>query len=277
VDVKPRRFQGRRILVTGASSGIGRALAERLAGEGADVVVSARNEAELQITATRCRAVGGRAWVIPADVTREEECRRLVAATLSALGGLDVLVNNAGLTMLARFEEVKDLSAYERIVKVNYLGAVYCTHAALPHLKASRGQVVAVSSLSGLIGVPTRTAYVASKHALQGFCDALRIELANSGVSVLVVSPGFIKTDMRQSALGADGQPLGFDPRPERKAMTLERCVALIVGAMAKRRRELVMTASGKLARWVQLIWPGLVDRLAARATRGDASLGRKD
>jgi NAD(P)-dependent dehydrogenase (short-subunit alcohol dehydrogenase family) len=277
VDVKPGRFQGRRILVTGASSGIGRALAERLAGEGADVVVSARNEAELQITATRCRAVGGRAWVIPADVTREEECRRLIATTFSALGGLDVLVNNAGLTMLARFDEVKDLSAYERIVQVNYLGAVYCTHAALPHLRASRGQVVAVSSLSGLIGVPTRTAYVASKHALQGFCDALRIELAGSGVSVLVVSPGFIKTDMRQSALGADGKPLGFDPRPERKAMTLERCVDLIVGAMAKRRRELVMTASGKLARWVQLFWPGLVDRLAARATRGDASLLGKD
>lgn len=275
--MSPRRFQGRRILVTGASSGIGRALSVRLASEGASVVVSARNEAELQITAASCRAAGGSAWVVPADVTREEECRRLVASTLSSFGGLDILVNNAGLTMLARFDEVKDLSAYEQIMRVDYLGAVHCTHAALPHLKASRGQIVAVSSLSGLVGVPTRTAYVASKHALQGFCDALRVELVASGVSVLVVSPGFIKTDMRRSALGADGQPLGFDPRPERRVMTLERCVELIAGAMARRRRELVMTLPGKLARWIQLLWPGLVDRLAARATRGDASLARKE
>jgi len=271
------RFQGRRILVTGASSGIGRALAVRLAGEGASVVVSARSVAELEITAALCREAGGKGWVLPADVTREEDCRRLVASAVSALGGLDILVNNAGLTMLARFDEVKDLSAYERIMQVNYLGAVHCTHAALPHLKASRGQIVAISSLSGLVGVPTRTAYVASKHALQGFCDALRVELAQSGVSVLVVSPGFIKTDMRRSALGPDGQPLGFDPRPERRTMTLERCVALIAGAMAHRRRELVMTLQGKLARWMQILWPGLVDRLAARATRGDASHPRKD
>ena len=193
------------------------------------------------------------------------------------MGGLDILVNNAGLTMLAHFDEVTDLSAYERVMRVNYLGSVYCTHAALAHLKATRGQIVAISSLSGLLGVPSRTAYVASKHALQGFCDALRVELAGSGVAVLVVSPGFIKTEMRRSALGADGKRLGFDPRPERRTMTLERCVDLIAGAMASRRRELVMTLPGKAARWIRLIWPGLVDRLAARATRGDGSAGNKE
>jgi NAD(P)-dependent dehydrogenase (short-subunit alcohol dehydrogenase family) len=275
--MSPRRFQGRRVLVTGASSGIGRALSVRLAREGASMVVSARSEAELEITAASCRAAGGSASIVTADVTREEDCRRLIASAVAALGGLDILVNNAGLTMLARFQEVEDLSAYERIMRVNYLGAVYCTHAALPHLLASRGQIVAISSLSGLVGVPTRTAYVASKHALQGFCDALRVELAGSGVSVLVVSPGFIQTEMRRSALGAGGQPLGFDPHPERRAMTLERCVDLIAGAMARRRRELVMTLPGKLARWMQLVWPGLVDRLAARATRGDASVAGKE
>ncbi|HEY9657181.1 MAG TPA: SDR family oxidoreductase, partial [Allocoleopsis sp.] len=155
----------------------------------------------------------------------------------------------------------------EQVMRVNYLGAVYCTHYALPSLKASRGLLVAISSLCGKTGVPTRSGYVASKHAMQGFFDTLRIELLPTGVDVLVVSPGFVATDIRQRAMGGDGAPLGKSPRDESKGtMTVEDCVRLIIRAMERRQREEVMTVKGKLIPWAKLIVPGLVDRLAARA-----------
>jgi short-subunit dehydrogenase len=171
--------------------------------------------------------------------------------------------------MVTRFDEITDLSIFEQVMQVNYLGAVYCTHYALPHLKASRGLLVAISSLSGKTGVPTRTGYVASKHAMQGFFDTLRIELRGTGVDVLVVSPGFVATDIRQRALGANGQPLGQSPRDESKGnMPVDECVRQIVWAMQRRKREHLMTLKGKVTPWVKLIAPGFVDRIAANTIR---------
>ncbi|HUH04845.1 MAG TPA: SDR family oxidoreductase, partial [Kofleriaceae bacterium] len=246
---------------------IGRALAERLAAGGARLTLAARNLEQLEEVAEACRVLGGQAIACATDVTDANACGRMVDLAVEAFGGIDVLVNNAGIGMTARFDQVTDLTIFERLMQVNYLGAVYCTWHALPHLTASGGLICAVSSLTGKTGVPTRSGYAASKHAMQGFFDSLRVELRNTGVDVLVVSPGFVATDIRARVLGPDGAPLGASARDEsRGTMSVDTCVDGIIGAMRKRRRELVMTAPGKVGLVLKLMAPGLVDRLAARA-----------
>jgi len=178
------------VIITGASMGIGAGLAEALARRGANLVLAARSVDELAALAARCKAAGARAIAVPTDVADPNACERMVQAAAAEFGGVDVLVNNAGITMLGRFDEVTDLGLFERLMRVNYLGSVYCTHFALPLLKQSKGLLVAVTSLTGKTGVPTRTGYAASKHAMHGFFDSLRIELRGSGVDVLVVAPG---------------------------------------------------------------------------------------
>ena len=263
-------FRGKHVLITGASTGIGRELAVALARRGARLTVAARGQAALDDTVKQIVAAGADALAVPTDVGDQEACRRLVEAAVKRFGALDVLVNNAGISMWARFDEVKDLSIYEQLMRVNYLGAVYCTHFALPHLRDRRGLLVAVSSLTGKTGVPTRTGYAASKHAMQGFFDSLRIELEGSGVDVLVVSPGFVATDVRAHAFGADGKPLGESPRAEdRGTMPLDECVGLIVSSMERRQRELVMTRKARLGLWLKHLAPSLVDKMAAAAVKG--------
>jgi short-subunit dehydrogenase len=262
-------MQGKTVIITGASAGIGEELAVVLASRGANLVLAARGEEALARVKQRCEQAGGRAISVGTDVADPEACRRMVERAVEAFGGVDVLVNNAGVSMWARFEEIQDLSLFERIMRVNYLGAVYCTHAALPHIKARRGLLVAISSLAGKTGVPTRTAYSASKHAMQGFFDALRVELLGSGVDVLVVSPGFVATDIRARALGPDGKPLGESRRDEgHGTMDLPTCVAQIVRAIERREREVVMTAKAKVGMYLKLLAPRLVDRMALRAVR---------
>jgi NAD(P)-dependent dehydrogenase (short-subunit alcohol dehydrogenase family) len=156
------RMHGKTVVITGASAGIGEELAVAMAARGAKVALAARDVPALERVASRCTSAGGRALVVPTDVTDPAQCRALVDRTVAEFGGLDVLVNNAGISMWARFDEITDLSIFERIMRVNYLGSVYCTHAALPHLSRARGLFVAVSSLTGKTGVPTRTAYAAS-------------------------------------------------------------------------------------------------------------------
>ncbi len=254
------------VVLTGASSGIGRALALQLADQSARLALAARGVDELEATAEDCRRHGAEALAIPTDVSDEAACRALVARAVDAFGRIDVLVNNAGVSMWARFDELGDLTPLRRIMDVNYFGAVYCTHAALPHLKATHGRIVNVASLTGKTGVPTRTGYAASKHAMAGFFDSLRIELADSGVSVTTVYPGFVATGVRRHAYGADGAPLGESPVREADVMSAEECARLTLEAAARRKRELVMTTRGKLGLWAKLIAPGLVDRIAARA-----------
>ncbi len=262
-------FANKTIILTGASAGIGKTLAIALAGQGADLVLAARDASALAEVVAACHAAGGQAIAVPTDVTQPEACQQLVEQAIATFGQIDILVNNAGISMLSRFDQVTDLSIFDQVMRVNYLGAVYCTHYALPHLKASRGLVVAISSLCGKTAVPTRTGYVASKHAMQGFFDTLRIELRGTGVDVLVVSPGFVATDIRERALGGDGQPLGQSPRDESQGnMSVEECVQQIVWAMERRKREHVMTLKGKAIPWAKLVAPGLVDRISAYAAR---------
>ncbi len=205
---------------------------------------------------------------MPTDVGDEASCRALVERTVERFSGLDVLVNNAGMGMLARFADVADLSLYERLMRVNYLGSVYPTFYALPHLERSRGQVVAVSSVAGLNGVPMRSAYAATKHAQMGFFDSLRIELREAGVSVTVIAPYFVQSEIRRRSPGPDGRTVEASPVKEDEVMSAEECARLVVGAMERRQRMLVMTAKARLGRWAKLVAPGLVDRMAARAVR---------
>jgi short-subunit dehydrogenase len=196
----------------------------------------------------------------------EAQCRALVARAVAQFGGLDVLVNNAGLSMWARLDELSDLSIYERIMRVNYLGCVWLTHAALPHLKRTRGQVVVIGSLLGLTGAPTRTGYAASKHALMGFYDSLRIELMGTGVDITMIAPDFVVTEIHKRSEGADGRPLGDTPMQESKIMTAEACAAMILHGMEKRQRLVIGSLRGKLGRFVRLFAPGVIDRVAQRA-----------
>jgi short-subunit dehydrogenase len=186
--------------------------------------------------------------------------------TVAAFGRIDTLVNNAGATMWARFEDIADVSALARIMDVNYMGAVRCTHYALPHLRNARGRIVGIGSLTSLTGVPTRSGYAASKHAMRGFFDSLRIELADSGVTVTMVYPGFVATGIRENATGPDGQPTHVDPVKASEVMSVEECARIAVAALVSRKREVVLTARGKMGVWLKLLAPGLVDRIARRA-----------
>lgn len=258
-------------IITGASRGIGAELARQLARRGARLVLAARDEKALEAVADECRALGSQVVAVRADVASERDCHAIVAGAVLAFGRVDTLVNNAGITMWARFEEIDDVSILERIMRVNYLGAVYCTRHALPYLGESRGRIVGIASLAGLFGVPTRTAYSASKHAMAGFFDSLRIELAGSGVTVTMVYPGFVATGIREVALGPDGYPRPVPQRAEGTAMSVDDCAARIVRAIERREREVVMTARGRMGRWLRLLAPGWVDRLARRAVERTA------
>lgn len=260
-------FRGRVVLVTGASSGIGAELARQFAAAGARIVLAARDTARLEKVATACRATGADAFVVRADVSVEAQCRDMIERTVAHFGTLDILVNNAGLGSSGRFDEITDLSIFDTLMRVNYLGSVWSTAHALPHLKRSRGQVVAISSLTGLTGVPQRTAYGATKHAMAGFFDSLRIELAGTGVDVTVIYPGFVFSEINQRALSGSGVPFGQKAYLHRKGETMEtdECCRQILRAVASRDRDLVMTWRGKVGRILRLFSPRLVDDLARR------------
>jgi short-subunit dehydrogenase len=261
-------MKGRRIILTGASEGIGRALALELAARGARLALAARDRDRLESLAQECRARGGDAIAVPTDVTNSQDLEWLVTETLKAFGGLDAVVHNAGITMWSRFDALTDLSIFERVMEVNYHAPVRLTALTLPHLRATRGLIVAIASLAGLTGVPERSAYSGSKHAMVGFFDSLRIELAGSGVDVSVIAPDFVVTEIHTRAIGSDGEPLGTSPMQQSKIMTAGECALRIVRAMEKRQRLLLMSARGKLGRWLKLLAPALIDRLAARAIR---------
>jgi short-subunit dehydrogenase len=258
------------VIITGASTGIGEELAYRYAARGASIVLSARRESELERVAAGVRALGGNALTVAADVAQQDDCRRIIDRAVSQFGRIDTLINNAGMTMWAKFADIADVSILARIMQVNYMGAVYCTHFALPHLRRSRGRLVGIASLTGLVGVPTRTGYAASKHAMRGFFDSLRIELADEGVTVTMIYPGFVATGIRENATGADGQAAKIDPVNRDEVMSVDECASLCMRAIDARDREMVMTLKGKLGQWLKLIAPGVIDKMAKRAVEGN-------
>jgi short-subunit dehydrogenase len=263
------------IVITGASDGIGAEVARQLAStEGACVglVLAARNVSLLNEVAAACSGHGTAVLVCRTDVSVETDCRALITAAVARFGRIDALINNAGMSAQALFSEVKaeDLGWYEQLMRVNLWGSVWCTHAALPHLRQSRGSIVAVSSLAGLFGVPGRTAYSATKFAMTGFFEALRVELKSTGVSVTTAFPGVVDTRIRYRGFNAAGVPAGSSGLKEEGAMPVEECARLILQGMANRDREVVMSLKGKLGRWVKLIAPGRVEALALSALKDE-------
>jgi NAD(P)-dependent dehydrogenase (short-subunit alcohol dehydrogenase family) len=261
-------FEGKVVVLTGASEGIGRALALSLASARARIVLAARNAGRLASLSEECIARGAEVLCMPTDVAQRADCTALIDATLARFGKIDVLLNNAGSTMWSRLDELEDPELLERLMRTNFLGAAWLTWRALPALVAARGRIVAISSVAGLVGVPTRTGYSASKHAMFGFFDSLRIELADKGVSVTVVAPDFVRSEIHRRAIGPDGKPLGLSPMQEAKIMTADECAAIILRATLQRRRLVLTSLRSRALRWLRLLAPGLVDNLAARAIR---------
>lgn len=266
------------VVITGASDGIGAELARQIAaasGSTLGLVLCARSADKLETVAQACQALGAQTLVMPLDLSQQASCRQLIHATLAQWGRLDTLVNNAGISAHALFEEVPadKLAWYEAVMTINFWSALWCTHEALPHLLASQGRVVAVSSLAGLVGVPGRTAYSASKFALGGFMEALRNEVGPRGVSVTVAYPGVVATQIRQRGFNAQGEPAGVSGLREEGAMSVELCARLILGGLQARQREVIMTRQGRLGRWLKLLAPSWVDRMATNALAKSSGL----
>lgn len=268
-------FTGRVVAITGASSGLGAALAEAFAAAGANPALLARSPDGLAATAERCRAFGADPLVVPGDVTRSEDCQALVAQAVERFGRLDVALHCAGVGMWARFEDIERPEVMHRLMDVNYWGLVNLAWAALPQLKADAGVLTAVSSLQGRVGVPYHTGYAAAKHAVQGFCDSLRIELRGTGVDVLTVLAHWIRgTGLRQSALGPDGRPRGdAAPGHGSDAIAAGDAADRILRAVQSRRRELYLPGWVHWLAMLSAVAPGLTDRLVAG--RVDREAGR--
>ncbi|HYT94723.1 MAG TPA: SDR family oxidoreductase [Gemmataceae bacterium] len=228
------------VLITGGSSGIGRATALRLAAHGARIAVAARNQEALAEVVRAAEATGAEAMALPTDVTDSAQVGRAVAATVERFGGLDVLLCSAGVSMRTYFEG-SSLEAMEHVMRVNFFGTLYATHFALPHVKARGGSLVAISSLTGKRGIPSYALYGASKFAIHGLYEALRLELKRDGVHVGVVSPGFVDTPLRTSVLGPDGKPWPEPPAPPFRVWPVEKCVDRVVRLIVKRRAEAVL------------------------------------
>ena len=251
------------VIITGASSGIGKELALQLADQGAWLALAARNAEQLEEVAVLCRQRGSRASGIPTDVASQQQCQNLIAATAAEYGRIDTLVNNAGIVQVARFHKLQDLTIYEKVIQVNFFGSVYCTHFALPYLMNSAGLIVGISSLRGKLPSRNADGYGESKHALAGFYDNLRIDLSGTGISVTAIYPGWISTGMSSRAIRSDGTLTGKISKLERGAMPVDACARRIIRAMEKREREVVMTVMGKLGVWFRHITPGIIDRIA--------------
>jgi len=258
--IKIRTLKNKVVIITGASSGIGRALAKEFAAKGARLSLGARRtelleelqqelpETEILITKT--------------DVSDENDCRALIEETIKRFGQIDVLINNAGISMRAIFEEV-DTKVIRQLMDVNFFGTVYCSKFALPYLLKTKGSLVGVISIAGYVGLPGRTGYSASKFAIRGFLDTVRIENLKKGLHVLVAAPGFTASEVRKVALTTDGTQQGETPRDESKMMSAEECARHIVRAIEKRKRELILTfTEGKLTVFLGKFFPSLLDKL---------------
>jgi short-subunit dehydrogenase len=261
--MKAAIFHEKVAIITGASSGIGRAVALELAEQGARLTLAARDQTRLAQVADDCRNLGGQALPVATDVADENQVRALVEGTVDHFRRLDLLVNNAGIGLGGSLDELADLRLFERVMQVNFMGAVYSSFYALPYLKSTSGWIVNVSSLGGRFPLPRNTAYIASKHALQGFSDSLRMELAGSGVSVTVVSPYWVVTEFHERLMDKTGNPVGSKGRGlyTDRMMTAEKCARIIVSAAVQRKRE-VLLWPGPVALWLKLIAPGIMDKL---------------
>lgn len=262
-----RQISGRVVMITGAGGGLGAAYGRAFAAAGATVALFDLDGEAAAARAAEIRAAGGRAWADRCDVTEEAQCRAAVAAVLDREGGLDVLVNNAGITHRSAFTDTAS-EVYRRVMAVNFFGALYCTQAALPALRARGGTIVAISSIAGFAPLFGRSGYSASKHAVHGLFESLRCELAGTGVGVLIVCPGFTATGIGAAALDGDGRRTAHPQSTVGRVADPDDVARAVVEAVRRRRRLLVLTAAGRASWWVSRLAPSLYERLMTRGLR---------
>ena len=249
------------VIITGASSGIGAAMAREYAKMGAKVVLGARQGDKLEAICQEIKAAAGKAVWCACDVSKAEDCQQLIQTAVDNFGGIDVLICNAGISMRALFDDL-DLSVLHRLMDVNFWGTVYCTKYALPYLQQSKGSLVGISSVAGIHGLPGRTGYSASKFAMTGFLETIRVENLKKGLHVMVACPGFTASNVRFAALTADGSQQGSTPREEGKMMSPEEVAHIVARGIARRKRLCLMEAEGRATHFVKKFAPAFVDKI---------------
>jgi short-subunit dehydrogenase len=257
-----RFFQNKVVAITGGSDGIGKALIECLIPLGAKIATCARNEEKLKTVTSQFSSdqlIG-----IKADVSLYEDCKHFIDAAIDAFGGIDILINNAGISMRAELKDA-DVEVIKRVMDINFMGSVYCTKLALHSIVQRKGTIVGISSIAGYRGLPGRSGYSASKFALNGWLEALRTELLETGVNVMWVCPGFTKSNIRNAALNEKAQAQGESPLQEGSLMTAESCAHEIIKAISKKKRTLVLTFQGKQTVWLNKLFPSLTDKLTRK------------
>lgn len=249
------------VLITGGSSGIGESCAVSYGKAGAKVVITGRNNDKLIEAKARIEAEGVKeVLALTGDVSSYEDCEGIVKSAIDTFGSIDVLVNNAGISMRSMFDDIA-VDVFKQVMDINFYETLYMTKVCLPHIRKTQGSIIGVSSIAGKKGLPARTAYSASKFAMEGFMQSLRLELMHENVHVLVVSPGFVKTNIRNTALTSDGSSQGKSPKDEDKLMTPEEVADAMVKATVSRKRDLVLTTQGKTLVKVDKIAPGFADK----------------
>jgi short-subunit dehydrogenase len=249
------------VLITGGTSGIGKAMAEVFGKQGSKIAVTGRRQDALDETVASLKAMGIDAMGVQGDVSKMADNERMAKAVADRFGGIDVLINNAGISMRAIFEDL-NVEVIEQVMAINFYGTVYATKACMPYLLKSKGSVIGISSIAGFRGLPGRTGYSASKFAMNGFLEALRTEVLYQGVHVLIACPGFTASNIRNTALSKDGSAQGESPRNETKMMSAEECAEHIYKATVKRKKVLVLTTQGKLTVFLNKFLSGFMDKL---------------
>lgn len=254
-------MKGKSVIITGGSSGIGKALAEEFGSNGANILITGRKLEALEATTKDLKSKGINAIHFQADVSKEEDNQKMADFAIEKFGKIDVLINNAGISMRALFEDV-DVEVIKKVMDINFYGALYATKYCLPSIIENKGSVIGISSIAGFRGLPARVGYSASKFALQGFLESLRTEMLKKGVHVLTACPGFTASNIRKTALSKDGSAQGESPRNEGKMMSAEECAHHIYKATKKRKKFLVLTTQGKMTVLLNKLVPGFMDKM---------------
>lgn len=263
-------FKNKTVAITGGSDGIGRALVEAFLALGANVATCGRSVEKLQ--ALQSANIGKPLFTKSADIAKEEDCTGFINESIKTFGGIDILINNAGISMRSELKDA-DITVFKKLIDINYLGMVYCTKAALESIIERKGTIAGVSSIAGFRGLPGRSGYSASKFAVNGWLEALRTELLETGVNVMWVCPGFTKSNIRNAALTGSGEAQGESPLDEGSLMTAEECAEHIIKAIDKRKRTLVLTFTGKRTVFMNKFFPALADKLTRKFFYKDGKL----